>query len=300
MRQRASSSLSAARWAHGSAAQRRHAPAWTPRPREISVGSVSFDSYSTFTFKNFRRNADASSATAPRAVLGGLCSDGDAWRISRAATQPNGYHVRGVRGREALRSLRRIAGARPLTRKHCERWDTNLGGRIEKKGRVKRGRSGTLEPQCSASAASCSVQRVSVGARAAVTQVPDGNAERDGRILVGDELVTCSAVILGGDSALVTIGRSSQYTNWKRELIPVSKMDFDAIMAAIGSNSGRYGYAGEIDIQRVHFFFLFFCHVTHPAFAICQKFNSPQKVRLHGRGARATAHGCERPTSSRS
>ena len=82
--------------------------------------------------------------------------------------------------------------------------------------------------------------------------MPDGNAERDGRILVGDELVTCSAVILGGDSALVTIGRSSQYTNWKRELIPVSKMDFDAIMAAIGSNSGRYGYAGERNIQRAH------------------------------------------------
>ena len=47
--------------------------------------------------------------------------------------------------------------------------------------------------------------------------VEDGNAWNDGRVLVGDRLAKCSAVILGGDSALLTVGGGRQYTNWERE-----------------------------------------------------------------------------------
>ena len=64
--------------------------------------------------------------------------------------------------------------------------------------------------------------------------VEDGNAWKDGRVFVGDRLTKVSAVILGGESALVTVGGGKQYTNWERELVPCTKMDFDSIMAAIG------------------------------------------------------------------
>ena len=64
--------------------------------------------------------------------------------------------------------------------------------------------------------------------------IEDGNAWKDGRVLVGDRLTKTSAVILGGESALVTVGGGKQYTNWERELVPCTKMDFDSIMAAIG------------------------------------------------------------------
>ena len=76
--------------------------------------------------------------------------------------------------------------------------------------------------------------------------VEDGNAWKDGRVLVGDRLAKTSAVILGGESALVTVGGGKQYTNWERELVPCTKMDFDSIMAAIGSNSGAWGYTDVV------------------------------------------------------
>ena len=72
--------------------------------------------------------------------------------------------------------------------------------------------------------------------------VAGGNAERDGRVHVGDELLACSAVVLGGESALLTVGGGAQYTNWKRQIIPCTNIGFDEIMAALGSNSGRFGY----------------------------------------------------------
>ena len=76
--------------------------------------------------------------------------------------------------------------------------------------------------------------------------VEGGNAERDGRILIGDALTRVSAVQFAGQSALVTIGSGQQFTSFSRELIPVSKMDFDTIMSAIGSNEGRYGYTDVV------------------------------------------------------
>ena len=42
------------------------------------------------------------------------------------------------------------------------------------------------------------------------------------------------------------MGGGKQYTNWERELGPCTKMDFDTIMAAIGSNSGAWGYTDVV------------------------------------------------------
>jgi hypothetical protein len=47
-----------------------------------------------------------------------------------------------------------------------------------------------------------------------VAQLVDGgNAERDGRIWVGDRLVSTSAVLLGGESALLTVGGGNQFAH---------------------------------------------------------------------------------------
>lgn len=72
--------------------------------------------------------------------------------------------------------------------------------------------------------------------------IENGNADTDGRILVGDKLLRCSAVSFTGQSALVTLGAGTQFTSFKRDLIPCTQLDFETIMAAIGSNEGRYGY----------------------------------------------------------
>ena len=81
--------------------------------------------------------------------------------------------------------------------------------------------------------------------------VEGGNAELDGRILVGDVLVRVSAVQFGGQSALVTLGTGSQYTKVTRELIPTTGMDFDTVMAAIASNGGQYGYT-DVALELQH------------------------------------------------
>ena len=81
--------------------------------------------------------------------------------------------------------------------------------------------------------------------------IESGNAFADGRVLVGDKLVACSAVTFGGKGALVTVGVGRQFSSWERELIPCGKLDFDTIMAALGSNSGRFGYT-DIVLELQH------------------------------------------------
>ena len=76
--------------------------------------------------------------------------------------------------------------------------------------------------------------------------VEGGNAESDGRVLVGDKLLRASAVSFAGQSALVSIGTGTQFTSFERELIPCTALDFETIMAAIASNEGRYGYTDVV------------------------------------------------------
>jgi len=76
--------------------------------------------------------------------------------------------------------------------------------------------------------------------------VEDGNAELDGRVLVGDRLVKVSAVQFGGQQALLSLGTGTQFTQVSRDLIPATGMVFDTVMAAIGSNDGRHGYTDVV------------------------------------------------------
>ena len=70
-----------------------------------------------------------------------------------------------------------------------------------------------------------------------VLQVPGGNAERDGKILVGDKLIATSAVVLDkSNQPLLSLGGAGATNNWRREMIPVGTMDFNSVMAAIKSN----------------------------------------------------------------
>lgn len=96
-------------------------------------------------------------------------------------------------------------------------------------------------------------EEVEVGAAKGVAVaglVEGGAAELDGRVLVGDKLLRTSAVMFGGDSALLQVG-GKQFTKVSRELIPATSLDFDTIMSAIGSNDGRYGYM-DVVLELTH------------------------------------------------
>ncbi|KAL1495201.1 hypothetical protein AB1Y20_017066 [Prymnesium parvum] len=81
--------------------------------------------------------------------------------------------------------------------------------------------------------------------------LPSGSALADGRVLVGDKLVSCSAVAFGGEGALLSVGASRQFTAWERRLLPCAKLDFETVMAALASNSGRFGYV-DIVLELQH------------------------------------------------
>ena len=72
--------------------------------------------------------------------------------------------------------------------------------------------------------------------------VEGGNADLDGRILIGDRLVKVSAVQFGGQESLVKLGSGQMFTAVSRSMIPVLALPFDVIMNAIASNEGRWGY----------------------------------------------------------
>ena len=84
-----------------------------------------------------------------------------------------------------------------------------------------------------------------------VKEITDGgNADLDGRVFVGDELVAVSAVLLKKEEGRLTVGGSG-FTNWERQMLPALAMDFDTVMDAIGSNTGRYGYRNvAIEVRR--------------------------------------------------
>lgn len=64
--------------------------------------------------------------------------------------------------------------------------------------------------------------------------VQGGNADRDGRIWIGDVLLQCSAIQFTKQMEL------GGFSNWERTMISAS-MEFDGVMAAIQSNDGRFG-----------------------------------------------------------
>jgi len=81
--------------------------------------------------------------------------------------------------------------------------------------------------------------------------VEGGNADLDGRILVGDKLLKVSAVEFGGQESLVKLGGGAQFTAVRRNMIPVSALPFDVIMNAIASNQGRWGYT-DVALELQH------------------------------------------------
>lgn len=81
-------------------------------------------------------------------------------------------------------------------------------------------------------------EEVEVGKPAGVrvARVVEGsNADLNGRVCVGDELVSTSAVVFTDKF------NSGSFSNWERQMVTCTKMEFDGIMAAIRSNDGRYG-----------------------------------------------------------
>eukprot|EP00316_Scyphosphaera_apsteinii_P025294 CAMPEP_0119299350 /NCGR_PEP_ID=MMETSP1333-20130426/1424_1 /TAXON_ID=418940 /ORGANISM="Scyphosphaera apsteinii, Strain RCC1455" /LENGTH=147 /DNA_ID=CAMNT_0007300743 /DNA_START=160 /DNA_END=603 /DNA_ORIENTATION=- len=61
-----------------------------------------------------------------------------------------------------------------------------------------------------------------------VSLVPDGAAERSGKLAVGDELVGVTGVIFQG-------------AKFERQMIDCTRWDFDTVVDAIGSNEARFG-----------------------------------------------------------
>lgn len=81
-------------------------------------------------------------------------------------------------------------------------------------------------------------EEVEVGKPAGVrvARVVEGsNADLNGRVCVGDELVSTSAVVFTDKF------NSGSFSNYERQMVTCTKMEFDGIMSAIGSNDGRYG-----------------------------------------------------------
>lgn len=84
--------------------------------------------------------------------------------------------------------------------------------------------------------------------------LPGGNADKLGRIAVGDVLVGCSAVTLKeGSDKLEKEGYGARpYVNWTEVWIPTEGLEFDTVMAALGSNNPRWGiFTIELELERL-------------------------------------------------
>eukprot|EP01023_Acetabularia_acetabulum_P044172 TRINITY_DN4427_c0_g1_i1.p3 TRINITY_DN4427_c0_g1~~TRINITY_DN4427_c0_g1_i1.p3 ORF type:complete len:159 (+),score=14.84 TRINITY_DN4427_c0_g1_i1:47-523(+) len=81
--------------------------------------------------------------------------------------------------------------------------------------------------------------------------VPEGNAQKDGRIQQGDVLVGCSAVVLkkGKEGQYEEEGYAARpYTNWEKVEFDCEGQDFDTVMSAISSNNERWGF-NTVDLK---------------------------------------------------
>ncbi|CAL8462458.1 g1991 [Coccomyxa elongata] len=74
--------------------------------------------------------------------------------------------------------------------------------------------------------------------------VKGGNAEQSGQVSVGDVVSKCSATVLkagkGGEYEKEGYGQRP-YDNWEKVMFDCDGEDFDTVMAAIGSNTERWG-----------------------------------------------------------
>ncbi|CAK0751030.1 hypothetical protein CVIRNUC_002036 [Coccomyxa viridis] len=74
--------------------------------------------------------------------------------------------------------------------------------------------------------------------------IPDGNAEKSGKVQVGDILSRCSATVLkdGREGKYEKEGYGQRlYTNWEKIMFDCEGEDFDTVMKALSSNTERWG-----------------------------------------------------------
>ncbi|KAI3432249.1 hypothetical protein D9Q98_003810 [Chlorella vulgaris] len=99
-------------------------------------------------------------------------------------------------------------------------------------------------------------RKLSSGAVEVVVEelVPGGNAEKDGRVQAGDVLVKCSATLLkaGKEGEFEREGYGQRpYDNWEQVLFDARGKQFDTVMAALGSNSERWGiFTIQLEFER--------------------------------------------------
>ncbi len=85
--------------------------------------------------------------------------------------------------------------------------------------------------------------------------LPGGNADKLGRIAVGDVLVGCSAVTLKEAKMSGSFEKEGYgarpYDNWTEVWISTEGLEFDTVMAALGSNNPRWGIFNiELELER--------------------------------------------------
>ncbi|EFN59382.1 hypothetical protein CHLNCDRAFT_137860 [Chlorella variabilis] len=84
--------------------------------------------------------------------------------------------------------------------------------------------------------------------------VAGGNAAKDGQVQVGDVLTRCSAVLLkaGKEGEFQREGHGQRpYDNFEQVWFDCSGKKFDTVMAALGSNSERWGIFNiQLEFQR--------------------------------------------------
>ncbi|PRW61377.1 PDZ domain [Chlorella sorokiniana] len=84
--------------------------------------------------------------------------------------------------------------------------------------------------------------------------VAGGNAAKDGRVQAGDVLTGCSAVLLKagkeGENEREGYGQRP-YDNWEQVMFDARNKQFDTVMAALGSNSERWGiFTVQLEFER--------------------------------------------------
>mmetsp|Transcript_20182 Transcript_20182/g.59914 ORF Transcript_20182/g.59914 Transcript_20182/m.59914 type:complete len:188 (-) Transcript_20182:751-1314(-) len=70
-----------------------------------------------------------------------------------------------------------------------------------------------------------------------------GEADKTGKVMVGDVLAACSAVTFKDGQSGDNAGHGDRlFDKWERIMIPTAGMEFKTVMDALKSNSPRWGY----------------------------------------------------------